>query len=82
MVVEHSAIRQLPARQAFAQLLGRAGTGLEERGERRLGYLVNHDPGERGEFAVQWLTGEQSDLGEIVSRRQSDNLNLAAIFLH
>ena len=57
------------------------GTSLEERGERILGYLVNHDPGERGEFAIQRLTGQQSDLAEIISRRQSDDLDLAAIFL-
>jgi hypothetical protein len=57
------------------------GRALEERGERRLGYLVNHDPGERGEFAIHRLTGEQSELAEIISRRQSDNLNLATILL-
>src|SRR3984957_10260287 len=81
VVVEYRATRELPAREVFAQLLGQVGASLEQRGERVLGYLVNHDPGERGEFAIHRLTGEQSDLAEIISRRQSGDLDLAAIFL-
>src|ERR1700730_10486577 len=79
--MKHGAIRQLPARQAFAQFLGDAWTGLEERGERILGYFINHGTGERGEFAIQRLTGEQPEFTEIISRRQSDDLDLAAVFL-
>ena len=80
-VAEHRAIRKLPAGQDFAQLLGPAGTGLEERGERLLGYLVNRGPGEGCKFAVQRRTGKQSGLAEIVSRHQSDDLDLSSIFL-
>ena len=59
--VKYGAIRQLPARQTLAQFSGNARTGLEERGKRILGYLINHCPRERGEFAIQRLTGEQSE---------------------
>src|ERR1700730_4246597 len=79
--MKHGAIRQLPAGQAFAQFLGNAWTRLQERGERILGYLVNHGTGERGEFAIQRLTGQQAEFTEIVSRRQSGDLDLAAVFL-
>src|SRR5216684_6448586 len=80
-VVEHGAIRQLPARQAFAQLLGHGGASLEERQERLLGYLINHGSRERSEFAIHRLAREQSNLPEIISRRQSNDLDLLAIFL-
>src|SRR5450631_580797 len=82
MVVEYGAMGQPPARQAFAQLLGNARTRLEKRRERILGYLISHGPSERNEFAVQWLTGEQPELAEIISRRQSHDLDLAAILFH
>src|ERR1700730_9824175 len=82
MMVEHGAIRQLPACQAFAQFLGNAWTGLEERGERILGYLVNDGPGKCGEFAIHCLTGEQSEFAKIISRRQPNDLDLAAVLLH
>src|SRR5258708_26773792 len=80
-IVEHAAIREPPARQAFAQLFGHVGASLEERGQRILGYLIDRDSGERGELAIQRLTGEQSQLAEIISPRQAPDFELAAIFL-
>lgn len=80
IVVEYRATRELSAREVFAQFLGQAGASFEERGERVLGYFVNYDSGERAEFAIHRFIGEQTDLPEIISRRQSDDLDLAAIF--
>src|ERR1700728_2351614 len=81
-MVEHGAMRQLPACEAFAELLGHGRTCLEEGSERILGNLVNHDPSERSKVALQRLTGKQSDLAEIISRCQSGDLNLAAVLLN
>src|ERR1700683_5272656 len=81
-VIKYGSLRQLPARETLAQLLGQTRAALNKRRQRRLGDLINHYPGKRGEFAFERLTGEQSDLPEIVSWRQSDSLNLAAICLH
>ena len=52
MVIKYAAIRQLPARENFAQFLGQTRTGLDKRGKRRLGNLINHDPSKRGELAI------------------------------
>jgi hypothetical protein len=81
-MIKYGSIRKLPARETFAQFLGQSGAALNERRQRRLGNLINHDPGKRGQFAFERLTREQSSLPEIISRRQSDSLNLAPICLH
>src|ERR1700722_2719763 len=81
-VLEDRAARQLPACQAFAQLLSDAWTRLEDRGEGFLGYFINNRPRECGEFTIQRLTGENSALAEIISRGQAGYLDPAAVLLN
>jgi hypothetical protein len=51
VVVKCAAVRQLAARENFAEFLGQARAGLNKRGKRRLGDLIGLDPSQRGEFA-------------------------------
>jgi hypothetical protein len=76
--VEHAISRQLPPREAFAQLLGHAGAGLEGRSNSRSGYLLDHDPGQRGEFAPKKPTMDENEVDTARGTRADDS-RLAAL---